>query len=47
VTTEYSSACVAVNCKVCENSGSAVLPVVQISVNKVSINPIMQSKTRL
>jgi hypothetical protein len=39
------SACVTVNCKVCGNSGSAVLPVVPSCVNQVSINPIIQSKT--
>jgi hypothetical protein len=37
--------CVTVNCKVSGNSGSAVLPVVPSCVNKVSINPIIQSKT--
>jgi hypothetical protein len=43
VKTENPSMCATVNCKVC----SAVLPVVPSCVNKVSINPISQSKTRL
>jgi hypothetical protein len=40
-------ACVTVKCKMCGNSDSAVSPVVPSAVNKVSINPIIQSKTRL
>jgi hypothetical protein len=46
VKTEKPSACATVNCIVW-NSGSAVLPVVPSCMNKVSINPIIQSRTRL
>jgi hypothetical protein len=45
VKTENPSACIMVNCMKCGNSGSALLPVVPSCVNKVSINPIIQSKT--
>jgi hypothetical protein len=37
---ENPNVCVTVNCKVCGNSNSAVLPVVPSSVYKVLINPI-------
>jgi hypothetical protein len=47
VKTENHSACVMMNCKVCRNSGNAVLPVAPSCVNKGSINPIIQSRTRL
>jgi hypothetical protein len=43
VKTENTSVCVTVNCKV---SDSAVLLVVPRTVNKVSINPIILSRTR-
>jgi hypothetical protein len=43
VKTENPSACVTVNCRAC----SAALPVVVSCVYKVSINPVIQSKTRL
>jgi hypothetical protein len=45
--TESPCARVTVNCKVCGNSGSAVLPVVSSCVCKVSVNPIIQPTTRL
>jgi hypothetical protein len=47
VKTENPSACATVNCKVRGDSGSAVLPVVPSCVNNVSINPVIQYKTRL
>jgi hypothetical protein len=46
VKTKNPSACVTVNCKVCKISDSAVLPVVPSLVNKISVNPIIQSKNR-
>jgi hypothetical protein len=42
-----SSACANVNCNVCGNNDSAVLPVVPNAVYNVSINPVIQSKTGL
>jgi hypothetical protein len=42
--TENPGECVTVNGKVCSLSDDAVLPVVPNCVNKVSINPIIQSK---
>jgi hypothetical protein len=42
--TENPSACVTVNCKVCGNSSSAVLPVVPSRVYRVPVNPIIHSK---
>jgi hypothetical protein len=47
VKTEKPNACVTVNCKVCGNSGSAVLSVVPSCVYKVSMNTIITSKPRL
>jgi hypothetical protein len=47
VKTENPSACVMVDCKVCGNSNSTVLPVVPSGVHKASINPMTQSRTRL
>jgi hypothetical protein len=46
VKTENRSVCAALNCKVCRSAIALYLPVVPCCVNKVSINPIIQSKTR-
>jgi hypothetical protein len=45
--TENPSACGTVNCKVCSSAIAQLLPVVPSFVHKVSINPIVQRKTRL
>jgi hypothetical protein len=45
VKTENPSACAKINRKVCRSAMAAVLPVVPSSVDKVSINPIIQSIT--
>jgi hypothetical protein len=47
VKTEKPSACVTVKCEMCRSEIALLLPVVPSCVNKVSINPIIQSKPRL
>jgi hypothetical protein len=45
VKAENPSACAMVNCKVCRSAIVSHFPVVLRCVNKVSINPNIQSKT--
>jgi hypothetical protein len=47
VKTKNPSACVTVNCKVCRSTIALQLPVVPSGVNRASINPIIQSKSRV
>jgi hypothetical protein len=44
VKTENLSVCATVNCKVCRSAIALLIPVVPSCVNKVSKNPIVQSK---